>query len=128
MEGLAIIEEENLRRKRAAEEGGGGGGEAGGGGGGRDPYAPVTLINDSCLAFSVLLHNDGERYGPQCLRVFDLSVGMVTPVIMTQDAHKHLGADKGISMAMGTPGTLSLLEGRVKVGPSRLTSAFSFFY
>jgi hypothetical protein len=38
------------------------------------------------------------------------------PQIMTLDAHKHLGADKGISMAMGTPGTLSHLNGRVKVG------------
>lgn len=32
------------------------------------------------------------------------------------DAHKHIGADKGLSMAMGTPGTLSLLSGHVKVG------------
>jgi hypothetical protein len=61
---------------------------------------PVTLINDCCLAFSVLLHNDGERYGPESMRVLDLTAGMLTPTIMTQDAHKHLGADKGISMAM----------------------------
>jgi len=32
------------------------------------------------------------------------------------DAHKHLGADKGVSMTMGTPGTLSHLDGHVRVG------------
>jgi len=103
-EAIAIIEEENQRRKRAAESNSGG------------SYLPITLITDSCLAFSVLLHNDGERYGPECLRVLDLTQDCITPTIMTQDAHKHLGADKGISMAMGTPGTLSLLDGHVKVG------------
>ena len=101
---LRIMEDENQRRKQAAEAGP------------SKIYAPVTLINDSCLAFSVLLHNDGERYGPDCLRVLDLTQDCITPTIMTQDAHKHLGADKGISMVMGTPGTLSLLEGHVKVG------------
>ncbi len=35
---------------------------------------------------------------------------------MTLDAHKHIGADKGISMAMGTRGTLSIGAGHVKVG------------
>jgi hypothetical protein len=94
---IAIIEEENVRRQAAGQ-------------------VPVTLINDSCLAFSVLLHNDGDRYGPESMRVLDLTKGLITPTIMTQDAHKHLGADKGISMAMGTPGTLSRLTGLVKVG------------
>jgi hypothetical protein len=100
-EAIAILEEENQRR--AAR-----GGAA---------SVPVTLINDCCLAFSVLLHNDGERYGPGSLRVLDMTQGLLTPTILTLDAHKHLGADKGISMAMGTPGTLSLLQGRVKVTP-----------
>ena len=49
-EAISIIEEENQRRKRAAESNSGG------------SYLPITLITDSCLAFSVLLHNDGERY------------------------------------------------------------------
>jgi hypothetical protein len=98
-ESIAIIEKENQRRLAA------------------DPNSvPITLINDCCLAFSVLLHNDGERYGPESMRVLDLTDGLITPTIMTQDAHKHLGADKGISMAMGTPGTLSCLAGTVKVG------------
>jgi len=101
---LEMLEDENRRRKGLAEKGSG------------VPYIPITMITDSCLAFSVLLHNDGERYGPENLRVLDLSQDCITPVIMSQDAHKHLGADKGISMAMGTPGTLSLLDGHVKVG------------
>merc|ERR1712137_54595 len=74
----------------------------------------VTLINDSCLAFSVLLHNNGQN-GSQNLRLLDTTEGCITPTLVTLDAHKHLGADKGISMAMGTPGTLSHLSGRRRV-------------
>jgi hypothetical protein len=76
---------------------------------------PVTLINDSCLALSILIHNDG-RNGAPSMRVLDLSEGYITPTIVMLDAHKHLGADKGISMTMGTPGTLSHLTGHVRVG------------
>ena len=38
------------------------------------------------------------------------------PTIVTLDAHKHLGTDKGVSSVVGTPGTLSHLRGHVKVG------------
>ena len=38
------------------------------------------------------------------------------PVICTLDAHKHLGTDKGVSTVVGTPGTLSHLAGRPRVG------------
>eukprot|EP00928_Gymnodinium_smaydae_P002864 TRINITY_DN11048_c0_g1_i3.p1 TRINITY_DN11048_c0_g1~~TRINITY_DN11048_c0_g1_i3.p1 ORF type:complete len:742 (-),score=119.78 TRINITY_DN11048_c0_g1_i3:233-2458(-) len=81
---------------------------------------PITLINDSCLAFSVLLRNDGQNSAP-CMRVFELTDKLITPAIVTLDAHKHLGTDKGVSTAMGTTGTLSNLKGHVKVGaqPSR---------
>ena len=34
----------------------------------------VTLINDCCLAFSVLVHNDGQG-GSDNLRLLDLSEG-----------------------------------------------------
>jgi len=80
----------------------------------------VTLINDSCLALSVLIHNDGVD-GRENMRVLDLSKDCITPTIVMLDAHKHLGADKGISMVMGTPGTLQHLAGHVRVGtaPSR---------
>merc|ERR1711937_584381 len=37
-------------------------------------------------------------------------------MIVMLDAHKHLGSDKGISMAVGTPGTLSALSGQIRVG------------
>lgn len=40
----------------------------------------------------------------------------MTPTIVMLDAHKHLGSDKGISMAMGTAGTLSHLSGYLRVG------------
>lgn len=93
---LEIIEEENKRRLSKQQ-------------------MPVVLINDSCLALSVLLHNDGQN-GSKNLRVLDLSETCITPTIVMLDAHKHIGADKGISMAMGTPGTLSTLQGHVRVG------------
>lgn len=93
---LKVVEEEN--RKRQA---------AGG--------LLVTIINDNCLALSVLIHNDGKNGSPN-LRLLDLTENCITPAIMMLDAHKHLGADKGLSMVMGTPGTLSALSGRVKVG------------
>jgi hypothetical protein len=76
---------------------------------------PLTIINDSCLAFSVLVHNDGQK-GNLNYRVLELSKGLITPTIVMLDAHKHLGADKGISMTMGTEGTLSHLSGHVRVG------------
>lgn len=93
---LAIVEEENQRRQSANQ-------------------CLITLINDCCLALSVLLHNDGTQ-GHKNLRVLDLTENCITPSIVMLDAHKHLGADKGMSMAMGTLGTLSRLTGHVKVG------------
>lgn len=75
----------------------------------------VTIINDNCLALSVLIHNDGN-HGSENLRMLDLTEKCITPTIMMLDAHKHLGADKGLSMLMGTPGTLSALSGHVQVG------------
>lgn len=90
---LAVLEKENQRRLK-------------------DPTSfphLVTLINDSCLAFSVLVHNGSKR-------VLDLSDGLVTPVIVTLDAHKHLGTDKGLSTVIGTPGTLSRLSSHIRVG------------
>jgi len=92
---LAVIEEENRKRKMMNR-------------------MLVTLINDSCLALPVLLHNNGQN-GSKNLRVLDMTEGCITPTIIILDAHKHLGADKGISMAMGTLGTLSHLSGRRRV-------------
>lgn len=48
--------------------------------------------------------------------MLDLTSGGVTPTIVTIDAHKHLGTDKGVSTVVGTPGTLAVLDGRVAVG------------
>jgi len=81
---------------------------------------PVTLINDSCLAFAVLVGNDG-RNGSNSMRVLDLTEHLSTPIIVTLDAHKHLGTDKGVSTVVGTKGTLSNLKGHIRVGsqPSR---------
>mmetsp|Transcript_78641 Transcript_78641/g.138675 ORF Transcript_78641/g.138675 Transcript_78641/m.138675 type:complete len:852 (-) Transcript_78641:99-2654(-) len=93
---LAVMEEENKRRQAAGG-------------------LLVTLINDCCLALSVLIHNDGKN-GANNLRVLDMTENCITPTIVMLDAHKHIGADKGVSMAMGTPGTLSSLSGQVKVG------------
>ncbi|CAK0879611.1 unnamed protein product [Prorocentrum cordatum] len=93
---LAVVESEN--KDRAAKEG-----------------VPVVLINDSCLAFSVLIHNDGEG-GSRSMRLLDLAEGCITPVIVTQDAHKHLGTDKGLSTIVGTRGILSSLQGVRRVG------------
>jgi len=75
----------------------------------------VTLINDSCLAFCVLVHNDGTE-GAACLRVLELTASRATPTIVTLDAHKHLGTDKGVSTVLGSLGTLSHLRGHVRVG------------
>jgi len=50
------------------------------------------------------------------MRVLDLTEGRSTPTIVTLDAHKHLGTDKGVSTVVGTPGTLSHLRGHIKVG------------
>jgi hypothetical protein len=114
---IDIIEEENQRRSTRATMATVGDTNLQTGG------VPVTLINDCCLALSILLHNDGDsrRHGPENMRVLDLTQGRAVPTIMTLDAHKHLGTDKGISMAMGTTGTLSRLAGTAKMGaqPSR---------
>lgn len=93
---LAVVEAEN--KARAAKEG-----------------VPVVVINDSCLAFSVLVHNDGEG-GSRSMRLLDLAEGCITPVIVTQDAHKHLGVDKGLSTVVGTHRILSALQGSRRVG------------
>jgi len=91
----------------------------------------VTLINDCCLAFCVLVHNDGSpnhessndgSSGGRCLRLLDLVCASgasggsggkrgqcVTPCLVTLDAHKHLGTDKGVSTVVGTSGTLAHL-------------------
>jgi len=75
----------------------------------------VTIINDSCLAFSVLVHNDGCE-GRANMRVLDLTKNCITPVMVTLDAHKHLGTDKGVSTILGTQGTLDPMRYAVKVG------------
>lgn len=93
---LDVVEEEN--RKRESSKG-----------------VPVTLINDSCLAFAVLIHNDGRNGRPN-LRLLDLASNCITPIVVMLDAHKHLGADKGVSMSMGTRGALSPLKGAIRVG------------
>ena len=76
---LDVIEAENERRLDADG----------------DDATLVTLINDCCLAFCVLVHNDGAAPGSKSLRLLDLAQGYTTPVIVTLDAHKHLGTDKG---------------------------------
>lgn len=76
---------------------------------------PVTLINDSCLAFAVLVQNDGS-HASGSMRALDLTENCITPTIVTLDAHKHLGTDKGVSTVVGTQGTLSNLKGHVVVG------------
>merc|ERR1712151_612061 len=40
----------------------------------------------------------------------------VTPCLVTIDAHKHLGVDKGCSTLVGTKGALTCMRGHVKVG------------
>jgi hypothetical protein len=99
----------------------------------------VTMVNDCCLAFCVLVMNGGSEGGggqaqgqpkgkaaaPKSaskrkagaaaaasstssssslssggsLRLLDLAEEglFVTPCVVTQDAHKHLGTDKGVS-------------------------------
>ena len=37
-------------------------------------------------------------------------------MLVTLDAHKHLGTDKGVSTVIGTRGTLERLRGKIKVG------------
>ncbi|KAL1508327.1 hypothetical protein AB1Y20_004437 [Prymnesium parvum] len=70
---------------------------------------PVVLINDSCLAFCVLVHQ-------RSMRALDLTQSLNVPTVVMLDAHKHLGTDKGVSTVVGSPGTLSYLRGHVKVG------------
>ena len=99
---LKVVESENQRRAKL-----------------QPPGFPVILINDCCLAFSILVHNDGSVEGGTerpLMRLLDMSYDHVTPIIVTLDAHKHIGSDKGISTVIGTSGTLSVLDGRVKVG------------
>lgn len=50
------------------------------------------------------------------MRLLDLAEGCITPVIVTQDAHKHLGTDKGMSTVVGTHQILSSLRGGRRVG------------
>ena len=118
---LEIVEIENCRRVQAvpARE--------------AERVPLIHLINDSCLAFCALVHNDGtsasERRGGRRggLRVLDMcgasgpgfgdsAPPQLTPLLVTLDAHKHLGTDKGVSSVLGTPGTLERLRGRQKVG------------
>jgi len=91
-----VVEKENIKRSKSGQ-----------------PL--VVLINDSCLAFSILVHNDGKNGRPS-MRVLDLTSTCITPVMVTLDAHKHLGTDKGVSTVIGTPGTLSHLKDAVLVG------------
>jgi hypothetical protein len=92
---LKVVEEENQKRNSL----------------------PITIINDSCLAFSVLVHSNGED-GTKNMRILDLVAegDSKTPVMVTIDAHKHLGTDKGTSTVVGTRGTLATMQGHVKVG------------
>lgn len=80
--------------------------------------ALCQLINDCCLAFCVLVHNDGTA-GRRSMRALDLTSAHVTPTIVTLDAHKHLGTDKGVSTVVGSSGTLSHLHGHVRARPHR---------
>ena len=91
---LNIVEEENQGEPRVA------------------PAAPVTLINDCCLAFSVLVYNDGEGGRPS-MRLLDMSTGFSTPVLIL-DAHKHIGSDRH-STVVGTRDALCT-EGQDKGG------------
>eukprot|EP00927_Polykrikos_kofoidii_P034797 TRINITY_DN2943_c0_g1_i1.p1 TRINITY_DN2943_c0_g1~~TRINITY_DN2943_c0_g1_i1.p1 ORF type:complete len:855 (+),score=133.84 TRINITY_DN2943_c0_g1_i1:76-2640(+) len=89
---LKIVEAENKRRADQS-----------------DGPPPVVIINDSCLAFSILIHH-------RDLRLLDLSKDMITPVIVMNDAHKHMGTDKGISTIIGTSNIMTWLNGRARVG------------
>ena len=93
----------------------------------------VSLINDCCLAFSVLV-----RFAASLSRIASMASSLTpsprrtqvhqpayrlldrttrhTPVLMTLDAHKHLGADKGLSTVVGTKGSLQALRGALRVG------------
>jgi len=96
---LEIVEAENRRRIAA----------------GPSAPKPVVLMNDCCLALNVLLQNDGGR-GCDNLRILDLAATCKTPVIVTIDAHKHIGTDKGLSTVFGSAGALSPIIGLRKVG------------
>jgi len=91
-----ILETENLRRESLS-------------------MPPVVHINDCCLAFNVLVCNDGLTSSRPSMRVLDFDTKR-TPIMVTIDAHKHMGAEKGISTVFGTAGTLSSLEESVRVG------------
>jgi hypothetical protein len=76
---------------------------------------PVILINDVCLAFNVLIHNDAKEGRPN-LRLLDLSENHITPTIVMNIAHKHLGTNKGLSTIAGTKGALSIFKECRRVG------------
>jgi len=87
---VKIIEQENRRRKSVG-------------------LRPVVHINDCCLSLSVLLLN------PKTMRVFELAQD--TPTLVSLDAHKHMGAEKGISTVFSTQNTLSrVMQGKIRVG------------
>ena len=87
---VKIIEQENRRRKSMG-------------------LRPVVHINDCCLSLSVLLLN------PKTMRVFELAQD--TPTLVSLDAHKHMGAEKGISTVFSTQNTLSrVMQGKIRVG------------
>ena len=87
---VKIIEQENRRRKSVG-------------------LRPVVHINDCCLSLSVLLLN------PKTMRVVELA--QATPTLVSLDAHKHMGAEKGISTVFSTQNTLSrVMQGKIRVG------------
>jgi hypothetical protein len=67
----------------------------------------VACHTDSCLVFNVLIHNDAKEGRPN-LRLLDLSENHITPTIVMNIAHKHLGTNKGLSTIAGTKGALSI--------------------
>jgi len=73
----------------------------------------IVHINDCCLALSVVIRNENQR--GESMRVLDFDAPH-TPTIVTIDAHKHMGAEKGFSTVFGTSSTLSVLDTRVCVG------------
>ena len=50
------------------------------------------------------------------MRLLDLSENHITPTIVMNIAHKHLGTNKGLSTIAGTKGALSILKGCRRVG------------
>jgi len=50
------------------------------------------------------------------MRLLDIVQHCVTPAIVIQDAHKHIGTDKGLSTIIGTPGIMSYVAGQRRIG------------